>query len=521
MGFWNGLAGPSRRMIVSAVVIFGVGLVLLMRLSGSVSYATLNEQPLEAAEAKAAADQLTALGIPYRFTDGGASIQVPTDQRTTASMELRAAQALGGGGGPGWEIFDKSSLGATDFTQRVNLVRAMEGELSRTIGRLEPVQSAIVKIAMPQERLFTSEQQPTTASVVLTLAPGALLEPGQVKGITRLVAMSIPGLKTEDITVTDSSGNILEGGTEATGATAADTRMAIQRRYERETQGRLDAMLAAILGPGKAVTQVHAVLDLDKVTTESETFDDESATPLDRETSRERLQSEGGTAAGGRAGATANTPGAAPFAAGAAGNTDYSKTTERSRIGVDHTRSTIERTPGTIQRQAISVQVSDDVPAETVASLEEAVSAAVGFQQGRDQISVQAVPFSEEGAAARAATTPPAATPPPAGAPFDPMSLLKPGLAGLGVLVLLFLSRRSLRRRQTALERALPELLAKGPVSLAELGAPAAALGAPTEPIAQLEGQRKTPVEQQMEDLAKRKPDDVAQLLRGWLVEGR
>src|SRR5690606_15417827 len=99
----------------------------------------------------------------------------------------------------------------TDFTNRVNLVRATEGELSRTIGRLEPVQSAAVKIAMPDEELFTDEQDPTTAAVVLTMRAGQTLEPSQVQGIAKLVAMAVPGLKPADVTITDSQGNILEG----------------------------------------------------------------------------------------------------------------------------------------------------------------------------------------------------------------------------------------------------------------------------------------------------------------------
>ena len=119
---------------------------------------------------------------------------------------------LEGGAVVGNEIFDKSNLGATDFTNRVNLVRAREGELSRAIGRLDPIQSATVKIAMPEEELFTSEQQPTTAAVVLTMKPGQELDSGQVEGITKLVSMAVPGLDAKGITITDSQGNILEGG---------------------------------------------------------------------------------------------------------------------------------------------------------------------------------------------------------------------------------------------------------------------------------------------------------------------
>src|SRR5690606_6290725 len=138
--------------------------------------------------------------------------------------------------------------------------------LSRTISRLEPVNSATVKIAMPEEELFTSEQDPTTASVVLRMKTGAELTPDQVRGVSRLVANAVPGLEPDAITITDSRGNILEAADEsASGAGAAAQRLELERKYEQSVQSRVDGMIAAVLGPGKAVTQVDVQLDLDKV----------------------------------------------------------------------------------------------------------------------------------------------------------------------------------------------------------------------------------------------------------------
>jgi flagellar M-ring protein FliF len=164
--------------------------------------------------------------------------------------------------------------------------------------------------------------------------------------------------------------------------------------------------------------------------------------------------------------------------------------------------------------------VSDDVPAATVASLEDTVKAAVGVEDARDTVSVQAVPFAADGtavteaaAAKKAAVSGGAAG---SGGGPDLMGLAKTGAAGVGLLLLILLARRSLRRRQSDLEKALPELLKRGPVPVSELPP-----GGATAPLRQLEGQKKTPIEAQMEDLALRKPDDVAQLLRGWLLERR
>lgn len=517
-GFWGGLTGPSKRLIIIAGAIFLVAVVVLLRFTGQTTYATLASS-LEPGDASAITTELDSLGVPYRLTGGGTVIEVPAGELDQARLDLASTNVLSGGG-VGFEIFDQSNLGATDFTNRVNLVRAMEGELSRTIGRLDPVNSATVKIAMPEEELFTSEQDPTTASVVLSVKPGAELSPGQVRGVARLVANAVPGLETGAITITDSRGNILEASEEdASGAGAAAQRLELERTYEQGVQRRLDGMIAAVLGPGKAVTQVDAQLDLDRVTTDEETFDPDSSTPLESETSDEQLESEGG-GSGAATGAATNTPGGATYPAGGGGEgtTDYRKRTRTQTNGVDRVRNQIQRAEGAVTRQSIAVNVSDEVPADVVASLEETVAAAAGYQEGRDQLSVVRVPFAEDGTAKVEAAGGAAAG---AGAQADDggwsrTDMIKTGAAAGGVLLLALLSWRSLRRRQSDLEKALPELLKAGPIPVAELEAPE-----PTEPMHRLEGQNRTGIEAQMEDLAMRRPEDVAQLIRGWLVEKR
>jgi flagellar M-ring protein FliF len=524
-GFWEGLTGPSRRLLVGAVLIFVVGIALLMKFSGQSSYSTLASS-VDPGDASSITKQLDSAGIAYKLADGGSTVKVASSDLDQARVDLASSGVLGGGDNVGFEIFDKSNLGATDFTNHVNLVRATEGELSRTISHLDPVQAATVKIAMPDQQLFSDEQQPTTAAVVLDLKAGQQLDAGQVKGIGKLVSMAVPGLKSNDVTITDSQGNILNSAdADAGGATAASQRLAIEAEYERGVQSRLDAMLAAVLGPGKAVTQVHAGLDLDKVTTDSETFDKKSVVPLQSDTSSEKLDNGSGTGAGGAVGTSANagTSNTYPAAAGAgttAGGTNYTKTSTSRTNGVDRIRSQVQKTPGAVTQQSVAVQVSSDVPADVVAGLQKTIESAVGYDKARgDTISVQSVPFAADGTAvtsAKAATS--AATDGGSGGGLDIMGLAKTAGAAIGLLLLALFARKSLRRRQSDLEKVLPELLKSGPVSVAELGGGLPAGGAP---VRQLEGQRKSPVEEQMEDLAKRKPDDVAQLLRGWLLDGR
>jgi flagellar M-ring protein FliF len=337
--------------------------------------------------------------------------------------------------------------------------------------------------------------------------------------VTNLVAMSVPGLKPANITITDEKGNILSGTGADTAVAGANSRMAIEASYERTVQSRLDAMLATIVGPGLAVAQVDADLDLNRVQRDSETYNPRSVTPLQREESNEQMQSQGGAAAG-TAGATANTPGAYPAAAGSQGDTRYKKTTTNVRNGVDRVRETITEAPGTVTRQSISVQVSDKVDAAMIPKIQNAVQAAVGFNPQRDEISVQSMTFAQTDPSAAPAGAGASATKAgeAAAAGMDVIGMAKTGGVILGVLLMLFLVSRSLKRRQRGIEGRLPELLAHGPVPVAELGA--ATAGTPEE-RRRLEIERKSSLQEQMEDLATNRPEDVAQLLRGWLVEGK
>jgi len=500
-GFWNNITGPARRMIIFAAVIAVVGLGLLFYLSGGTAYSVLVTGAAPADAAKIT-EELGAVGIPVELDQGGSTVKVPADQLDQARLTLAQGNLLGtGSSGPGFELFDNQGMGATEFTQQVDLVRAMQGELERTISELDPVTSASVNIAVPQEELFTEDQKPTTASVVVNTT--AALSPGQVRGISNLVSKAVPGLTPENITITDSNGNILNSQSPDGSIEAAATRMQVEAAYEREAQAKLDAMLAKILGPGKAVTQVAANLNLDQQTVESETFDKESTVALAENSSTERLRSNG-TGGANAAGTATNTPGTTfPGTLGGNGNTQYDKDDTQVQNGVNRERAQTIRAPGALVSQSISVQVSDDVPQAQIPRIQNAVEAAVGFQANRDQISVQAVPF--------AAAEPAPAAGGPGGIMGIPIPVLLRYVAvAIGLLLFLFFVRKGLKKRQAALESQLPGLADAGLVASDEQ----------SEAVRQLQGQRKTSVQQQVEDLAQRKPEDVAQLLRGWLMEG-
>jgi flagellar M-ring protein FliF len=517
--FWSGLAAPGRRLIIGAAVIFVVGLYLLFQLSGKTDYATLATAS-SPADAAAITQELDAKGIPYRLRDG-TTVQVPAASVDQARLDLAASDVLSAGGSKvDYSIFDKQSFGATDFTQKVNLVRAMQGELSKTIAQLDQVQAATVSIAMPTQRLFSNDQDPVTASVLVDLAPGDTLSPGQVTGVTRLVSMSVPGLKADNVTITDTSGNILQGGaTDGVDAQSA-SRLGLERGYEQATEAKINALLAQTLGPGMAVAAVNATLDLDRQKQETETFSlpkgQKAGIPLTENNTEEELTG-GAAAPGGAAGTTSNTPGNTfPSTATGNGTSGYTKTTTQEQNGVDRVRTSTEVTPGQVERQTISVLVSDKATGANVQTLTTAIENAVGFDSQRgDLVSVESVTFGQNATAGKAPEGAATATS-GGGQPFDVMTIAKTAGALIGFILILLIARKSLRRRQGELERVLPELLQRGPVPVAELtgGAGGGASG-------RLEGQTKSPLEQQMEDLALRKPDDMAKLMRSWLIERR
>lgn len=512
--FWGGLAGPSRRLLVGAVFIFIVGLFLMMKLTGQVQYATLMSQ-VPTSDVAAIQQELDAAGIPNKLGDGASSIQVPQENLDQARVALASSPV---GKAAGWELFDKSSFGETNYTQQIKFMRATKGELERTLTSIDQVQAANVNIAFPDKSTFSQEQKPTTASVVLTLAAGSTMDPEQVAGVTRLVAMAVPNLDPKNITITDTKGNLLEASA-GTGVGAANTRLEVEAAFERQKQAQLEGLLAGIVGPGKAVVSYRATLDLDKTAVETETYNPKSKVPLEQNITKEKLLNTNGRT-GAVVGATPNSPGNTFPAGGGNGNGryQYDRTQDQVKNGVNRERVSSEKTPGTITSQSVAISVSDQVPAATYATLEDTIAKAIGYNKVRgDQISVSQVAFAADSPVVlQAKAEAPAAAEAKgvlSGPAFTPLNIAKTALAIIGGLLVLFLARKSLRRRQNGLESILPELLEQGPVPVAALDDPALPEGK------RLMGIVKSPVEKQMEDLALRKPEDMAKLIRGWLAQ--
>ncbi len=264
---------------LAAIAVVGIALLgFFVFLTGRLSQPNMEllYADLQTADAGAIAKKLDDLKIPYKVDDTGTRILVPQDQ--VGRLRMQMAQAgLPSGGSVGYEIFDKGeSFGATSFIQNINQMRALEGEMARTIGTLEGIEQARVHLVLPKREMFSRSEAAATASVFLKLRPGVHLNPEQISAIQHLLAASVPKLNPNQVAIVDDHGKLLARGTgsdtaEAMAATADEKRQA----YEHKLGRTIEELVGRTVGYDKVRAEVSADLDYDQITTNSETYDPE------------------------------------------------------------------------------------------------------------------------------------------------------------------------------------------------------------------------------------------------------
>lgn len=252
---------PSKRATLLILIIGTVaGFSLLITWTGKADFQPLYSN-LAPEDAGIILGKLKEQKIPYRISGNGGTILIPQEHIYEIRMNL-ASEGLPQGGNIGFEVFDNTKLGMTEFAQNVNYQRALQGELSRTINRFSEVESSRVHIVMPEKSLFIEDEEPATASVVLKLHPGKWLSQQQVNGIIHLVSSSVPRLKTENVTVVDSSGKLLSEFEAQSGfGSLSSDQLAYQDKVERTLENRIKTMLEKALGPDKAIVRLSAALN--------------------------------------------------------------------------------------------------------------------------------------------------------------------------------------------------------------------------------------------------------------------
>lgn len=390
-------------------------------------------------------------GTPYRLAGNGSTILVPSAKVAELRLQLASA-GIPKSGRIGFEIFDKTNFGASDFTEQVNYHRAIEGELERSVMALSAVEQARVHVTFPKESIFTDNQQPAKASVLVSLRAGARLTPPNVQAICQLVASAVEGLAPEAVSVVDMRGNLLShprAALSADDAAASPAMVEYRQAVEKDLTQKMAATLDPLVGEGRFRTGVSADCDLTSGEQSEETFDPTKSVMT---SSQKTEEVSGGALAAGVPGTASNLP--RPVSRPSSGRNGLSR---RSETIAYQTSRTVRRTrlpQGTLKRLSASVLVDYDVrwegtgakakrvlsppSPERLKSIHDLVAAAIGFDAQRgDQLVIESLPFESTLNPEPLPAT--RETPPPSGidALLHNRSLLYVAAAAAGLVVLL------------------------------------------------------------------------------------
>jgi flagellar M-ring protein FliF len=523
--------GVTRLAAMGAVTAALIGFFAFVILRVTAPMLTPLFTDLSTEDASAIIKELDRQAIPYEMRNEGAIIMVPRDRVTKLRMKF-AEGGLPKGGGVGYEIFDKSdTLGTTSFVQNINHLRALEGELSRTIRALDRVQAARVHLVRPERPLFSRDKVEPTASIVLKVR-GAL-ETQQVRAIRHLVASAVNGLKPQHVSIVDETGRLLADGAadeSAGGSSTADER---QVAYERRLRDQIENIVSSVVGPGRARVQLTADFDFNRITQTSDRFDPEGRVVRSTQT---REESSGTTENQGQVTVGNELPGANPQQNAAA--REQSKKSEEI-VNYDISRMTETKVieGGRINRISVAVLVDgnytksdkgDPVYQERAKDELDRIAAlvrsAIGYDQKRgDQVEVINLRFAQ---------TPITGINEPTGflgmLQFTKEDIMRAVELGvmllLGLVVLLLVVRPMVRRIITpdkpvhASDSALPAHAGVPQIADDIIQAKPSQTTKMIE-IAQVQGQVHAQSVQKVGELAERNPNETAAIVRHWLHE--
>jgi flagellar M-ring protein FliF len=546
VAFWARLGMPQRVGII-AVLVAGLAIALYAGVwSQSPDYATLFTG-LSEKDAGSVVDELKAQKIPYRIGSGGA-IQVPARQVYEVRLDM-AKQGLPKGSTVGYELFDSggmSNLGMTEFMQKINYQRALEGELARTVASLEPVESARVHIVIPEQSLYAAQDRFPSASVVLQLKPREELSREQVKAVTHLISSSVDGLKPTAITLVDMAGNVLATAGDSSSVPEAlqssTGHLEVQRAYEKDLETRLQLMMDQAVGPSHAIVRVNATFNWDQKQVNSETYSPaaDGTGVVRSEQLVDEVNRGTGAGTGGVPGVDSNTqPPSYPASTitNTAGLQSAKKSSTRN-YEVSKVVQNVTNAPGALQRLSVALLLDEAVPEDQSTRIKAMLTAAAGIDTTRgDALAVERIAFGVASAAkpAQAAAT-------------EQNQMLVNGakLGGLLILLLILLNFarltfRELTRRVygdyvpqvTVVEEEMAMPMASRQIAESRAGAPIGKIALPASAASSDEKEQAlldapvlpapvvNPVRDQLMGMAQRRPELVADLIQKWLAESK
>ena len=527
VAFLRGL-GAARLMAMVAVTAALIGFFAFVIMRVTTPQMTTLFTDLSAEDSSAILKDLERQAIPYELKNDGAVIMVPKDKVTRLRMHL-AEGGLPKGGGVGYEIFDKSdALGTTSFVQNINHLRALEGELARTIRAIDRIQAARVHLVLPERPLFSRETPEPSASIVVRVR-GAL-EPQQIRAIRHLVASAVSGLKPQRVSIVDETGQLLADGEAGDNENVAGDER--RNAFEKRLRSEVEAIVSSVVGAGRARVQLSADFDYNRITQTSDKFDPEGRVLRSTQTREESSQTAENN---GQVTVNNELPGNQRPDGASAAKDQSKKTEETNNYEISHTTKTEVTEAGRVNRISVAVLVDgaytknekgelvyQERTKDQLDRIATLVRSAIGFDQKRgDQVEVVNLKFAEAPMVAPIAE--------PTGllgmlqfTKDDVMYVIELGVMMLLSLVVLFMVIRPLVRRIIAAEAlAAPS----DPVPALTDGS-AAAPGHSLVPaginqidVAQVQGQVHAQTVHRVGELAERNPTETASIVRQWLSE--
>ena len=399
--------GPVRIVTMAIVAAGMIGFFMFMTSRLATPELSLLYSELSIEDSSTIIGRLDSQNVTYELRGGGTQIFVAPSDVARVRLAM-AADGLPNGGSVGYEIFDNSStLGTTNFVQRINHARALEGELSRTISAIRQVKSARVHLVLPRREVFSRDQQEPSATVVLKLS-GSILQPSQVIAIQHLVATAVPGLQPTRISVIDSNGRLLaRGGDTADDAFSAATGEEARQRYESRLSHAIEKLLEPSAGIGAVRAEVSADIDFDRVTISDETYDPDGQVARSTQTV-EQEDDSAESDPNASVSVANNLPGANALdgTQQSGSNSSSRRTEETVNFEISRKVTTQVRETGTVKRLTVAVLVDGSVDKEgtytprtpeELARYDALVKSAIGYDEARGDVveiaNLQFVPF--------------------------------------------------------------------------------------------------------------------------------
>lgn len=390
---WEKLNKNVQILIVVIIIIMAGAFGYLIFQGTSTDYQPLFTN-LSTNDTAAIVERLDENNVDYHLGGDGNTVLVPESEIYRLRLDMASA-GLPDQGVVGFEIFDSSEFGTTEFERKVNYYRALGGELSRSIQSISGIEFARVQITPPEESLFIEEEKSATASVMVKLNPGYKMSHDQVRAVQNLVASGVQDLPLNQVTIVDTNGNLLSQGNDPDDNNWSDPQnFALQQEFESALKSDLTALLTKVLGPNNFAVQVNADLNFDQRQAESKTYSpvvDDSGIIRSEEINSESQQDG---VNGGAPGVDSNIPQYQTDA-----NAEGSSYESENRITNYEINERIEKhvyAPGEVKRLSVSVMIDQNTEGETVEQIREAVAAAIGYNEARgDVLNISSVAFDD------------------------------------------------------------------------------------------------------------------------------